>query len=175
MTHKMKLAVGIDIGGTNTVFGLVDETGNCLVQNAIKTGDYPAVEDFVDGALGDCYVGNISWATVPAYDTTKVTGDAPTSMADFWDLKKYPGRRGLRKTPRVNMEWALMADGVPNDEIYNTLATEKGIDVITQFAKDTDCEGLEGIGRHGQWNWVKNKKGWKKPATFYEYIFEENK
>ncbi len=44
----MKLAVGIDIGGTNTVFGLVDETGNCLVQNAIKTGDYPAVEDFVN-------------------------------------------------------------------------------------------------------------------------------
>ena len=52
---------------------------------------------------------------------------------------------------------------------------EKGIDVITKFAKDTECEGLEGIGRHGQWNWVKNKKGWKKPATFYEYIFEENK
>jgi glucokinase len=48
MTHKMKLAVGIDIGGTNTVFGLVDESGNCLVQNAIKTGDYPAVEDFVN-------------------------------------------------------------------------------------------------------------------------------
>jgi hypothetical protein len=52
---------------------------------------------------------------------------------------------------------------------------EKGIDVITKFAKDTGCEGLEGIGRHGFWNWVKNKKGWKKPATFYEYIFEENK
>ena len=51
---------------------------------------------------------------------------------------------------------------------------EKGIDVITKFAKDTDCEGLEGIGRHGQWNWVKNKKGWKKPATFYEYNFEED-
>ena len=52
---------------------------------------------------------------------------------------------------------------------------EKGIDVITKFAKETECDGLEGIGRHGQWNWVKNKKGWKKPATFYEYIFEENK
>lgn len=44
----MKLAVGIDIGGTNTVFGLVSESGKCLVQNAIKTGDYPAVEDFVN-------------------------------------------------------------------------------------------------------------------------------
>jgi len=51
---------------------------------------------------------------------------------------------------------------------------EKGIDVITKFAKDTGCEGLEGIGRHGQWNWVKNKKGWKRPASMYEYNFEEN-
>ena len=48
MTHKMKLAVGIDIGGTNTVFGLVDEKGSCLAQNSIKTGDFPVVEDFVD-------------------------------------------------------------------------------------------------------------------------------
>tara|TARA_R100000995_G_scaffold68138_1_gene36803 strand:+ start:130 stop:609 length:480 start_codon:yes stop_codon:yes gene_type:complete len=51
---------------------------------------------------------------------------------------------------------------------------EKGIDVITNFARSNHCHGLEGVGRHGQWNWVKNKKGWKKPATFYEYNFEEN-
>ena len=51
---------------------------------------------------------------------------------------------------------------------------EKGIDVITNFAKANHCHGMEGVGRHGQWNWVKNKKGWKKPATFYEYNFEED-
>jgi putative spermidine/putrescine transport system substrate-binding protein len=87
----------------------------------------PATEDFVDGALGDCYVGNISWATVPAYDKTKVKGTPPSTMADFWDLKKYPGRRGLRKTPRVNLEWALMADGVANDKIYEMLGTDAGV------------------------------------------------
>lgn len=51
---------------------------------------------------------------------------------------------------------------------------EKGLDVITKYAKETGCDGLEGMGRHGQWNWVKNKKGWKKPATFYEYNFEDD-
>jgi predicted urease superfamily metal-dependent hydrolase len=50
---------------------------------------------------------------------------------------------------------------------------ERGIEVITKFAKENGCEGIEGIGRHGQWHWVKNKKGWKKPASLYEYIFEE--
>ena len=47
MTSKMKLAVGIDIGGTNTVFGLVDEKGVCLKQDSVKTGDYEQVENFV--------------------------------------------------------------------------------------------------------------------------------
>lgn len=52
---------------------------------------------------------------------------------------------------------------------------EQGIDIMVKFAKSNGCEGIEGMGRHGQWNWVKNKKGWKKPATFYEYIFEDDK
>jgi len=42
-----KVAIGIDIGGTNTVFGLVDEQGNCLVQDSIKTIDYPLIDGFV--------------------------------------------------------------------------------------------------------------------------------
>lgn len=47
MMSSKKVTVGIDIGGTNTVFGLVDAQGNCLLQKAIKTTDYPLVEDFV--------------------------------------------------------------------------------------------------------------------------------
>jgi glucokinase len=47
MTHKKQLVIGIDIGGTNTVFGLVDDSGNCLTQNSIKTSDYPKVSEFV--------------------------------------------------------------------------------------------------------------------------------
>jgi len=52
MTSKMKLAVGIDIGGTNTVFGLVDENGVCLKQDSVKTGDYEQVENFVQTVQG---------------------------------------------------------------------------------------------------------------------------
>ena len=35
------------------------------------------------------------------------------TIADFFDTEAFPGNRGLRKRPQVNMEWALMADGVP--------------------------------------------------------------
>lgn len=42
-----KLAIGIDIGGTNTVFGIVNHRGEILYRGALSTTDYPAVEDFL--------------------------------------------------------------------------------------------------------------------------------
>ncbi|MEM9896110.1 MAG: ROK family protein [Bacteroidota bacterium] len=42
-----KLAVGIDIGGTNSKFGIADEHGNILKQSRIKTQDYSDYKHFV--------------------------------------------------------------------------------------------------------------------------------
>lgn len=44
--------VGIDIGGTNTVFGVVDARGTILYTSSIKTGKYTDINDYV-AALGD--------------------------------------------------------------------------------------------------------------------------
>ncbi|MEZ4906559.1 MAG: ROK family protein [Saprospiraceae bacterium] len=43
-----KLAVGIDIGGTNTVFGLVDNEGYCFAESSVKTGAYPDINEYVN-------------------------------------------------------------------------------------------------------------------------------
>jgi len=94
----------------------------------------PATEDFIPGAITDCGVANIVWSTIYAYDTTKFKGDnAPKTIADFFDTKKFPGKRGLRKTPKANLEMALAADGVPSDQIYKVLGTPEGVD--RAFAK----------------------------------------
>ncbi|MGA1978070.1 MAG: ROK family protein [Bacteroidales bacterium] len=42
-----KIVAGVDIGGTNTVFGLVDKSGKVLAEGSIKTTDYPKIEGFV--------------------------------------------------------------------------------------------------------------------------------
>ena len=53
------------------------------------------------------------------YDTTKFpAGKGPNSLADFWDVKKFPGRRALYKDPRTAIQFALLADGVPRDKLY---------------------------------------------------------
>ncbi len=88
----------------------------------------PATEDFISGTLQECGIGEIVWSTVYAYDKTKFSGDAPKTIGDFFDTKRFPGKRGLRKTPKVNVEWALMADGVPTNKVYDVLSTPEGVD-----------------------------------------------
>lgn len=46
--------------------------------------------------------------------------------ADFWDVARLPGRRGLPRDGRGTLEIALIADGVPPGEVYATLGTEAG-------------------------------------------------
>jgi glucokinase len=41
------VVVGVDIGGTNTVFGIVDKEGKVMAEGHLTTTDYPVVENFV--------------------------------------------------------------------------------------------------------------------------------
>ncbi len=86
----------------------------------------PVADDFIPGALTECGVGQMVWATVVGYDASRFEGEPPAGLADFFDMKKYPGKRGLRRDPRVILEWALIADGVPADQVYDTLESEQG-------------------------------------------------
>ena len=45
-THMKKLAFGIDIGGINTAFGLVDEKGDLYAESVISTKAYPYFKDY---------------------------------------------------------------------------------------------------------------------------------
>lgn len=50
-----QLAVGIDIGGTGTKFGIVDRNGNILFSNEISSRNHPEVEGFIDELHGVLY------------------------------------------------------------------------------------------------------------------------
>jgi putative spermidine/putrescine transport system substrate-binding protein len=88
----------------------------------------PAADDFLPGTLHECGIGEIVWSTIVAYDDTKFPGAKPKTLNDFFDVQKFPGKRAMRKSPRINLEWALMADGVPADKVYEALSTEEGVD-----------------------------------------------
>lgn len=84
--------------------------------------------DFFKDALQTCGVANYVWANVYAYNEKAFPNGGPKTIADFFNLKKFPGKRGMRKSPEANLEWALMADGVPRNKVYDVLATPKGVD-----------------------------------------------
>ncbi|MCU6772119.1 Glucokinase [uncultured Bacteroides sp.] len=50
MTVNMEkpYVVGMDIGGTNTVFGVVDSRGNVLASDSIKTQEHEEIDEYVD-------------------------------------------------------------------------------------------------------------------------------
>jgi putative spermidine/putrescine transport system substrate-binding protein len=54
------------------------------------------------------------------YDSSKFGADPPKDWADFFDTKKYPGKRAIWGAYSVNgvLEGALLADGVPQDRLY---------------------------------------------------------
>jgi putative spermidine/putrescine transport system substrate-binding protein len=78
-------------------------------------------------AAHDCGIASDIWATVMAWDGDKIK-DGPKSWAEFWDVKKWPGKRGGYKDARIMIEIALMADGVKKEEIYDVLKTPEGFD-----------------------------------------------
>lgn len=85
----------------------------------------PAATDFIPGALSQCGVGIFTWAQALVYSDQ--LRDGPHSWADFWDSRKYPGKRGLRRSAKYTLEIALLADGVAAKDVYSTLSTEAGV------------------------------------------------
>ena len=101
----------------------------------IDPGDLPrgadgssVEEDFVPGTLTDCGVGIIFFSSIYAYDPQHFPDARPATIEDFFDLERFPGRRGMRRVPGDNLEIALLADGVPLEEVYATLDTPEGVD-----------------------------------------------
>ena len=87
-----------------------------------------AIKDIYDEAKSDCLVPTSFSATVITYNDSLIGEKKPTTAADFFDLKKFPGRRGMRRVPLDNLEFALLGDGVPVEDVYKLLRTKEGLD-----------------------------------------------
>jgi putative spermidine/putrescine transport system substrate-binding protein len=84
-------------------------------------------DNYIKPAIDECGVGAILYDFVLGYDKDKIK-DPPKSWADFFDTKKYPGKRALRGGPKSTLEIALMGDGVAPQDVYKVLKTKEGVD-----------------------------------------------
>lgn len=72
-------------------------------------------------------VGGDVFSTVFAWNTKTYGEKGPQNWADFWDVKKFPGKRAYRGGVAGALEPALMADGVAPEDVYKVLDSEEGI------------------------------------------------
>lgn len=106
-----------------------DELSTGCAEGLFEKLDWSAIggkDHYLPQTVSDCGLGAVTSTTVLAWDKDKLP--VAPSWSDFWDVAKYPGKRGLRKGVRGNLEFALMADGVAPAEVYKTLATPEGVD-----------------------------------------------
>ncbi|MFB9791040.1 polyamine ABC transporter substrate-binding protein [Shinella granuli] len=131
-----KVKAMVETGTTTWDVVQMDENEMILAcdQGLLEPFDWaslPNSADIIAPAKSDCGVGAFVWSKILAYDGDKTSG--VTSWADFWNLDKWPGKRGLRKQARMTLEIALLADGAKPEELYDILATREGQD--RAFAK----------------------------------------
>ena len=89
-------------------------------------------------AVQPCGSGNVVIGNGFAYNT-EAFPQAPQDWKDFFDREKFPGKRGARNTPVMNLEFALLGDGVAPDKLYEVLGTPEGVDrAFAQWDKIKD-------------------------------------
>ena len=74
----------------------------------------------------------VTYAYPMAYDSSKFADDPPKNWADFWNVKKYPGKRAMYKYMVGVLEAALLADGVTPDKLY-PLDVERALKKIREI------------------------------------------
>lgn len=88
--------------------------------------------DLLPNTVSECGVITILGSDVMAYNKDKIPVP-PKDWAEFWDTEKFPGKRGMRRSITTTLPFALLADGVPKEDVYAVLATKEGQD--RAFAK----------------------------------------
>ena len=86
-----------------------------------------ASTDFLKGTLHPCGIGSMVWTQAVAFDATLFKDRPPDTLADFFNLNDFPGKRGLFAEAEGNLEIALMADGIPPEDVYDILRKPGGV------------------------------------------------
>lgn len=113
--------IEIDVLGSGELAILQVSAKGALEPLDYKSWKLANVEDFDKDVVRKDMIALNYYSTVLGYNTQVLpTGKHPRSWADFWDSKKFTGPRMLADltSGAIDLEFALLADGVPPDKLY---------------------------------------------------------
>ncbi len=85
--------------------------------------------DFMPNSFIPCAIPQSVSSHVIAFNPNAFEERLPSTVADFFDLENFPGKRGLQKRPVAILEWALYSYNVPREQVYRLLSTERGLNL----------------------------------------------
>jgi putative spermidine/putrescine transport system substrate-binding protein len=138
-----KIKTMVDAG--NVTWDVVTVEGFWAVQQCgelLEPLDHEVVDlSGIDPALmqSECGAPLLTYLSTIYYNTASYPADVeqPASCQDFFDTDRFPGKRGVYSSPFANalLECALIADGVPADELY-PLDLDRAFEVIESIKDD---------------------------------------
>lgn len=129
------------VEANNTVWDLCDSGAGDSIElgglGMLEPIDYSIVDrsKLIEEFAYEFGCPNYTFGVVLAYDKEFYGDKPPAKMADFWDTENFPGRRMLRNRGLAMLEMALIADGVPFEEIY-PLDVERALAKIKPLVAD---------------------------------------
>ncbi len=107
-------------------------------EGLLEALDYKTIDvsNFSPGLTQEFCVGSDVFSNVLAWNTKTYGEKGPQNWVDFWDVKKFPGKRAYRKGVAGSLEPALMADGVPPAKVYEVLSAPGGIERAIKKIKE---------------------------------------
>ena len=108
----------LDIVEGNAVAILTLQAKGALQPLDVARFEYTDPKDI--GTVGPDFLSYASFAEALVYNTQAFPNGHPTDWKDFWDVSRFPGKRMLQDAKAIapNLEFALLADGVPVDKLY---------------------------------------------------------
>ncbi len=124
-TNAAKILAMVQSGNIELDMSDMGEYGALLLQRAnalekVDTSKFKLTNIKDVDPVNESYVGNIEYSYILAYNTKSFPTKHPTNWAEFWDVNTFPGPRILQDlgNEMIDLEMALLADGVPMDKLY---------------------------------------------------------
>ena len=104
-----------DVTNVNTIDFL-----QATSENLVEPLDFSIINkaNIPEGGIIENGISAVILGTNLVYRKDKFPNGGPQSWADFWDVKKFPGKRSLYNQAVTAIEFALLADGVDKDKLY---------------------------------------------------------
>ncbi len=122
----------LETGQSELIAGCADGSLAKLGDIKLSTdaADGSAAADFIEGGASSCGVASFAWSALMLVNQSKFKGRAPQTLAEAFDVKRFPGDRALIRRAENLFEMLVVAGGTAPGDVYTALNDREVVDDV---------------------------------------------